>query len=138
MSGAVGVDAWALLALLRGEQPAADVVRRYLRRARSGSLRASMSWINVGEVYYRLAQIAGAPRADEALALVRALPIELVQARDTTVLEAARLKASYALSYADAFAVATARRARAPVLTGDPEILALPRSVVAVRRLDRG
>lgn len=39
---------------------------------------------------------------------------------------AARLKSRHRLSYADAFAVATARRHDAPLYTGDPEILALP------------
>ena len=36
-----------------------------------------------------------------------------------------------------AFAVATARMERAPVVTGDPEILSLPRDVVRIRRLQR-
>lgn len=34
-------------------------------------------------------------------------------------------------------AVATGRLEKAPVLTGDPEILALPATVVRVRKLDR-
>jgi len=50
-------------------------------------------------------------------------------------LEAARLKSKHRLSYADAFAVATARLEHRPVLTEDPEILGLPKGVVAVRRL---
>jgi hypothetical protein len=60
-----------------------------------------------------------------------------VPAREPLVLEAARIKASYRLSYADAFAVATSRAENAYVLTDDPEILALPSAVVRVRRLDR-
>jgi predicted nucleic acid-binding protein len=63
--------------------------------------------------------------------------LELVPVREPYILEAARLKARHSMSYADAFAVATARLARAPLLTGDPEILALPATVVKVRRLDR-
>ena len=39
--------------------------------------------------------------------------------------------------HADTFAVATANMARAPVVTGDPEILSLPRDVVRIRRLQR-
>jgi len=38
---------------------------------------------------------------------------------------AAFVKARHRLSYADAFCVATAQRMRAPLWTGDPEILAL-------------
>ena len=48
-----------------------------------------------------------------------------------------RVKAAHPVSYADAFAVATARLEQAPVVTGDPELIALPRSVVRVRRLMR-
>jgi hypothetical protein len=45
------VDAWALLAWLRDEQPAADSVRRTLQEAEDGIIRLSMSWINAGEVF---------------------------------------------------------------------------------------
>jgi predicted nucleic acid-binding protein len=136
MSGAV-LDAGAALALLRGEGEAAAAVRRYVRRAQSGNLRLFLNLINLGEMYYRMAQIAGEDRADEALDLLRELPIEFVQVKEAGVLEAARLKAAHRLSYADAFAVATGREKQAPVLTGDPEILGLPRSVVQVRALSR-
>jgi predicted nucleic acid-binding protein len=37
------------------------------------------------------------------------------------VLEAARIKARYAIAYADCFAVATALREGAPIVTGDPQ-----------------
>lgn len=129
------VDAWAALAYLRNEGAAGAAMRRYLRRAHAGNTRLLMSTINLGEVYYRMAQLTGEERADERLLLFRRLPIEIVQAREPLVLEAARLKARHPISYADAFAVATARLERAAVLTGDPEIVALPRSVVRVIRL---
>lgn len=138
MSAAVAVaDSWAVLAFLRGERPAALSMRRYLRRSRSGSLRLLLNWINLGEVYYRIAQIRGFEGADKALDLIRDLPLELYPIRERLVLEAAHLKAQHALSYADAFAVATARVERGYVITGDPEILNLPTSVVAKRRLTR-
>ena len=138
MSAGVAVaDSWAVLAFLRGEGAAALSMRRYLRRARRGRLRLLLNWINLGEVYYRIAQIRGFEGADDALELIRTLPLELYPVREKLVLEAAHLKAERALSYADAFAVATARLERTYVITGDPEILNLPRSVVAVRRLAR-
>jgi hypothetical protein len=48
------------------------------------------------------------------------------------------LKGAHPLAYADAFAVAAGRLYGAPVLTGDPEILSLPKSIVRVRLLTRG
>lgn len=41
------------------------------------------------------------------------------------VLEAAPIKARHAIAYADAFAVATARRLDAVLVTGDPEFAAV-------------
>ncbi|MBI5478816.1 MAG: type II toxin-antitoxin system VapC family toxin [Deltaproteobacteria bacterium] len=135
-AGAV-LDAWAVLALLQREASVHRVIQRYLRRAHSGSLRLLLCWINLGEVYYRLIQSLGEERGGARLALIRTLPVELVPVREPLVLEAARLKARHRVSCADAFAVATARLEGLPLLTGDPEILALPRDVVRVRRLER-
>ncbi len=133
----VAVDAWALLALLRREGAAHSAMRRYLRRAYSGNLRLVMNLINLGEVYYRMLQLIGEDKAEEGLRRIRQLPITLIQARDPLVMEAARLKAHHRISYADAFAIATARMERGALLTGDPEILSLPKSIVRVVRLQR-
>jgi predicted nucleic acid-binding protein len=137
VASAVVADAWALLAYLRGEQPAGETVRRYLRRAAAGRLRILLGVVNLGEVYYRIWQIGGERRADQALAIVRGLPLETVPAKEDLALEAARLKGRYSLPYADAFAVALGRLESAPVATGDPDIIGLPRGVVRVRRLSR-
>ena len=138
MSDAVLVlDSWAVLAFLRGEGEAALAVRRLLRRARAGNVRLLLGLVNLGEVYYRLIQLVGRGDADEKLAMVRSLPIDVSPVREPLVLEAARLKACHPLSYADSFAVALGQAERAPVVTGDPEILSLPRAVVATRRLVR-
>jgi ribonuclease VapC len=136
MRGVV-LAAWAVLALLRGERPAGEVVRRYVRRTAGGRFEVLLNVINLGEVLYRLIQVEGRTKATERFARFRRGPVIVVPARESLVLEAAELKAGHALSYADAFAVATARKAALPVLTGDPEILALPTSVVRVRRVVR-
>lgn len=137
MTAVAVADAWAVLAFARGEEPAAGVMRRLLRRARSGNLRLVINVINLGEVYYRMAQVAGDEKAQEWMDLLRALPLDTIQAREPLVMDAARLKARYRLGYADAFAVATARLERGPVITGDADIIALPKGVVRVRSLVR-
>jgi predicted nucleic acid-binding protein len=53
------------------------------------------------------------------------------------VLEAARLKAKYAISYADAFAAATAKRIDGRVVTGDPEFKAIESEVAVHWLTDR-
>jgi predicted nucleic acid-binding protein len=131
------VDSWSILAFLRAEEPGAVAMRRYLRRARSGNLRLLLNVVNLGEVFYRLIQLTGVTQAEERLAEIKALPIEIVPAREGLVLEAARIKAGHRLAYADAFAVATGRAENAPIITGDPEILALPAAVIRARKLER-
>lgn len=131
------VDSWAALAFLRREGSADATMRRYLKRASSGNVRLLMNLVNLGEIYYRMIQLAGVDAADERLRLLRKLPIELALVREPLALEAGRIKAQHRIAFADAFAVATARLEDGTILTGDPEILALPRDVVRVVKLER-
>ncbi len=84
-----------------------------------------MSVINLGEVYYRIARVRGCPEADDTLETIRRLPVRISSIDDDQVIEAARLKAQHPIAYADAFALVTARRHHAVLLTGDPELIAL-------------
>jgi len=85
-----------------------------------------MNEINVGEVYYILARRRGRERADFFLnAVLSNLPIRIVGNNFEAVVQAARIKAGHTLSYADCFAVATAQREDASLLTGDPEFKAV-------------
>jgi len=52
---------------------------------------------------------------------MRALPIELVEANKDLTLQAARLKASHRMSYADCFAAALAMKRKCELVTGDKE-----------------
>lgn len=117
MSRAV-LDSWAVLALLNDEPPAA----RVQETIDDGD--AIMSWINLGEVYYYTVRRRDERRARQAIdELQRRVRVETPD--PSLVLAAASLKAGGGLSYADAFCVATAMRHRAPLYTGDPEILRL-------------
>ncbi len=117
---AVCLDAWAVLAWLEGLEPAAERVERELR---SGT--AIMSWINLGEVLYVLARRRARAEALEVVATLRRL-VHPELPTEARVIEAAELRGRHAISYADAFALATAMAHGAVLLTGDPEILAGP------------
>jgi ribonuclease VapC len=81
-----------------------------------------MSWINLGEVAYVLQRRVGPDRARSRIPEIAAgLTLDLPTPE--RVLEAAAIKADHALSYADAFAVATTLAHNAVLLTGDPELL---------------
>ena len=115
-------DSWAVLAAIRGEGKAAPTMRRLLQRARAGNLRLLLNLVNLGEAYCRLIEIMGQSAADEHLARLRAAPFEMIPVQEPLVLEAGRVKAAHPVSYADAFAVATARLEHAPVVSGDPRL----------------
>jgi len=80
-----------------------------------------MNEINIGEVYYMTAKDRSLEQAEDFLRRLETLPIQAVGNSFATALEAAKLKARFPISYADAFAVATAIRMAAVVVTGDPE-----------------
>ena len=123
------LDAWALLAFLQGEEPAASRVCEVIEGAQDGSARLFASIINIGEVYYRMGKARSPKEADSVLADLYLLPMEILSADDDAVLAAARLKMTHALSYADAFAAVTAQQKDATLLTGDPELLDLKRVI---------
>lgn len=129
MSDSYVLDAWAILAFLQGEEPAASRVREVIEGAQEGTARLFASIVNIGEVYYRVGKIRNQKEADSVLKDLYLLPVEIISATDDTVLEAARLKMKYVLSYADAFAAVTAQQKDATLLTGDPELLDLKRAV---------
>ena len=119
------LDSFALLAYLNKE-PAFEKVKYALAQAQESGNSVLMNEINVGETYYILFRKRGVEKADYFLDTVLAgLPIVTVPNNFEHVIETARIKAEYPLSFSDCFAVATARRESAIVLTGDPEFKAV-------------
>jgi ribonuclease VapC len=66
--------------------------------------------------------------------LIRQLPIEILPVDEQTVLAAAHIRANYAVSYADAFAIAGAQEVGGIMITGDPEFRAVEEEVIAIRQ----
>jgi uncharacterized protein with PIN domain len=111
------LDAWAVLAWLDGEEPAAEIVQTAL-----DSGRPTISWINLVEVEYQLRRQHGAGEADAVVRSLRELVDEELPgiARMRAV---AALKAAHPIALADCFAIATAAAKNATLITGDPEII---------------
>jgi predicted nucleic acid-binding protein len=114
------LDSFALLAYLQDE-PLASRIEKLLENSEKEKCRLFLSMINLGELLYITERRAGVVKAQDALALIRQLPIEIVPADEQTVFAAAHLKANYPISYADSFVVATAIQENAIIITGDPE-----------------
>ena len=114
------LDTFALLAYLKDE-PAAARIEKVLELAGKDKCRLFTSTMNLGELLYITERRGGISKAQDALALIRQLPIEILPADEQAIFSAAHIKAAHTLSYADAFAVAAAVHEQAVVLTGDPE-----------------
>lgn len=131
------LDAWALLALLQREEPAASKVKSLVQQAQEErNLDLFVSVINLGEVYYHVGRKEGAIVAQETLEELRNLGFTILSATDRRVFQAAELKHQYAISYADAFAVAAADEQKGILVTGDPELIQLD-GVIQVDALTR-
>ena len=119
------LDAWAILALLQGEEPAASRVKQLLEQAGRGDIELSISIINLGEVIYRIGKEKGETEAYETLGQLRRLPMTVLPASEEAVSGAVEFKMHYNLSYAGAFAAAAAEALGATLVSGDPELVQL-------------
>ncbi len=122
----VVLDAWAVIALFDDEPRAAPRIEAVLEEGRG-----AICSVNLGEVLYRQARMAGMQVARDGVEALRR-EVEVVEPDWPLVSAAAAVKARGGLSYADAFCIATAMRLEAPLWTGDPEILGLDAGVETV------
>jgi len=112
------LDSYAVLAYLN-EEKGYEAVKDLLASENRVLL---LNDINLGETFYVIARTRGMEKAEYFVGtILNSLPIQRVSNTLHDVLEAARIKARYAIAYADCFAIATALRENAPVVTGDPE-----------------
>ena len=121
MRAAVRVlDSYSLISYIEGEA-GKDTMIDIFRAARDSGKTCLLSVVNWGEVYYITVREAGQQRADEVAHLISTLPIHIVTADLDLAKQAAMLKASKKMSYADCFAAALAKHRRAELVTGDKE-----------------
>lgn len=118
------LDSYALLAFFRNED-GADTVEQLLKDAAANKHTLHMTCINAGEVYYMTVRKDSKAKAEYIWKALQQFPIKIIDIESEFVLSAAKLKAVYSISYADAFAVALAIKAKATLVTGDDEFRAL-------------
>jgi ribonuclease VapC len=131
LAAAKVLDSWALLAYLE-QEPGYEKIIELFERAVESSRPLLMCIVNWGEVYYQVARRFGEQKAQEIEKLVQTLPITLVEANKELTREAARVKATKRMAYADCFAVALARLKKAEIYTGDREFKAVEKEVKVV------
>jgi predicted nucleic acid-binding protein len=114
------LDTSALLALIEDEA-GADRVEQVLRHEQT-----FLPWVTLMEILYVTQQERGQAEAERRYALIKQSPARVLWDMDEpTLLKAARLKAAYHLSLADAIVAAVAIRRKAVLLHKDPEYEAL-------------
>ncbi|MBW2406115.1 MAG: type II toxin-antitoxin system VapC family toxin [Deltaproteobacteria bacterium] len=115
------LDSFALLAYLNKETNF-ERVKQILAKAQKSGDFVLMNEINIGETYYILFRKRGAQQAEFFIdTILPGLPIAPVPNTFESILDVARIKAEYPLSFSDCFAVSNARRENAIIVTGDPE-----------------
>jgi ribonuclease VapC len=114
------LDAHALMAYLEKES-GYEKVRDIFTTAVEKDRNLLMTAVNWGEVYYIVAKEYDYHKADEMALMIQGLPIDIVPVDQELAKEAAMLKASYKMSYADCFAAALSRKKKAELITGDKE-----------------
>ncbi|CAK6686810.1 PIN domain-containing protein [Synechococcus sp. CBW1107] len=114
------LDTSALLTL-RDDEPGADRVEQALE----APVRCMACFITRMEVLYRVWKDEGERAGKLAYEQIQALPIDWLEASEPLLLRAAQIKATHALSVADAWIAAAALRAGATLLHKDPEFEAI-------------
>ncbi len=118
------LDSYALLAFFRNEK-GGEEVEQLLSEAAAGNHELYLTCINAGEVYYMSCRKDGTAKAELVWKAIQQFPIHIAEINLEFTLAAAKLKAKYTLSFADAFAAAFAIRRKATLITGDDEFKAL-------------
>ena len=114
------LDSFALLRFIQkelGNEPVKDI----LDEVRSGTACAMLNVINMGEIIYTVQRRFGLQFKLDVVMNISRLGIVILPATNDLVFRAAEIKTLFAMSYADAFAVASAIEHNASLVTGDQE-----------------
>ena len=130
------LDSYALIGYLENEK-FADRIEHLLKQARNHKADLYLHALHLGEVYYITLREQGTNLADLAYSRIKAFPLNFIDHIDEELLlTAASLKATFPISYADAFAAALAKIKNCTLLSGDPELKLLEnKKIIAIEWL---
>ncbi|MHB1041210.1 MAG: PIN domain-containing protein, partial [Desulfobacteria bacterium] len=101
-----------------------EKVARMLTQAMRSGMPVYLNVINLGEIIYSTKRAFGDHKKIEVLAHVERLGFRILPVPSDLVFRAAEYKASFSMSFADCFALASAVEHGAVLVTGDPEFRA--------------
>ncbi|MCL4417452.1 MAG: type II toxin-antitoxin system VapC family toxin [Actinobacteria bacterium] len=115
------LDSYAILVYFQGEEKGSDFIRSLFEKASERKYALYLCVVNLGEVLYIIEKKMGLQSAQLALSRIKAIPLEIIIADEEITLQAAHIKANFAISYADCFAASVCIARNASLVTGDPE-----------------
>lgn len=122
------LDSTAFLTMFEDEE-GADTVQDLLERANRGEIFVFVSFVTFTEVFYISIRRKGEEEGFRRMGLMNALPVTRIESSKELSLTAGRLKASYKISFADAWVAATAIFYDAILVHKDPEFEQLEEKV---------
>ena len=114
------LDSYALIAYFEGEEGGKSVAD-ILKKALDNTAEVYLCRVNWGEMYYIAMREQGVEKAESFRKTLDEYPVQIVDVGEELTLDAARIKASRKMSFADAFAAALAKEKKAELVTGDKE-----------------
>lgn len=114
------IDSWAIMAFLEDE-PAAKNVERILIEALNSDSRLLITTVNLGEVWYAVSRTQSEMAAEQVIQQILSLGVEVTSVDWEIGKQAARLKSSGQIAYADCFAAGLAMVEGCELITGDQE-----------------
>jgi len=113
-------DSFALLRFFQKE-PGGEKVRELLRESLAAGVPRLLNAINLGEMIYIVQRRCGEQKKLEMLAHLHRMDFTLLPCPNDLIFRVAELKARHPISYADAFALASAIEHSVSLVTGAPE-----------------
>lgn len=113
-------DSFALLRFFQKET-GGEKVRELLKEAIAQQTPCLINAINLGEIIYITQRRLGEQKKLEVFIHIQRMGFTILPCPNDLIFRAAELKARYPISYADAFALASAMEHSADLITGDPE-----------------
>ena len=127
------LDTSAVLAYFLDE-PGADEVEDILRHAERGEEKIFVSFMTFMEILHRIWKLSGEQQAKRTHLYLRGLPVHEIGQSGSLTVTAARLKAQYPISVADAWIAGTALSTGTILIHKDPEMEALS-DIITVKAL---
>jgi len=110
---------------LTDKEPGFEHVQSLLKAGKRAEVELHASFVTLTEVRYILTYDRGEEKAARISAALRKFPVQWHHSDDALCEEAAKVKATHKVSFADAFVAATALRLNATLVHKDPQFDAL-------------